>query len=465
MQKSAKTKNVLDTDKIGGLLFKLSMPVFLGMFVQTLYNVISTIFIGRFVGPIGIAALSISFPLQMMGYGLGTMSGIGGMSVISRSLGAGRDDDAEKALGNGFTLAILLSCFVIAILLPFLDFWLKLIGASETVLPYAREYMIYITISYIFMVLSISLLNYTRAEGNANVSMGAMIIGSIVDISLCFVFIVWMKMEVKGAGLATLFAQLCSVLYLLNYYRSGRSYLKVRWHNFKPDLKIMKEMLAIGIGAFVQMFAGSFSAMVLLKMVVTYGGDYALGAFGIAQRIMMFVMMPAMVLSQGAQPILGFNYGAGRFRLALKSITLAIGFSMVLCSAGFLIVYFIPEPIIRIFNDNPQLISIGVEANKRMFLAQPLLGPLMVGTMIFQAVGKAKQAFVAAIGRPLLFVIPAALTLTHFMGLKGVWLAFPTSDLLTFLLVMVLMIPILKEFKQGAALEKNEVALTESHGF
>ncbi len=453
MQEIPKKKNVLDTDKIGSLLFKLSMPVFLGMFVQTLYNVISTIFIGRYVGSIGIAALSIAFPLQMMGYGLGTLAGIGGMSVISRSLGAGKDNDAEKALGNGFTLSILLSCLIIALLLPFLDFWLTLIGASENVLPYARDYMIYITLSYIFMILSIALLNYTRAEGNAIISMAAMIIGALVDIALCFVFIVWMKMEVKGAGLATLFAQICSVLFLLYYYISGRSYLKVRWINFLPDIKIMKEMLAIGVGAFVQMFAASFSAMILLNMVVRYGGDYALGAFGVAQRILMFAMMPAMVLSQGAQPILGFNYGAGRFGLALKSIKLAIGFSVAFGLIGFFVVYFTPEPIIRIFSDDPRLIAIGVEANRGMFLALPLIGPMMVGIMIFQAIGKARQAFFTAIGRPVLFMIPGTLILTHFLGLKGVWLAFPTADLLTLLLVILLLLPVLKEFREGAALE------------
>jgi len=455
MKKKKKRKNILDTNEIGHLLFKLSMPVFFGMFVQTLYNVISTIFIGRIVGPLGIAALSIAFPLQMMGFGLGTMSGIGGMSLISRFLGSAENDNAEKALGNGLTLAMILSVLAIVGLLPFLTFWLRLIGASDNVLPYALEYMFYITIGLSFVIMSTSLLNYTRAEGNANVSMVAMVMGALINIALCFVFIVWMKIGVKGAGLATLIAQLCSMVYLLNYYRSGKNYLKIRLVNLIPDLKIMKQMLAIGSGAFVQMFASSFSMMVLFKMAVTYGGDYALGAFGIAQRILMFIIMPGIVLSQGVQPILGFNYGARRFKLALRSINLAIGWSMILGITGFLVIYFTPEPIIRIFTDDTELISIGVTANRYMFLALPLLGPLNIGTMIFQALGKAKQAFITALGRPVLFLLPAALILPPFFGLKGVWLALPSSDVLTFILVIILILPVLRELREGAAQEEK----------
>lgn len=451
MKEKKQIKNVLDTDKIGHLLVKLSMPVFFGMFVQSLYNVISAIFIGKYVGHLGLAALSIAFPLQMMGMGLGTWSGIGGMSLISRFLGAGEDDNAEKALGNGLTLAIILSVLVIVVLLPFLDILLKLIGASDNVLPYAREYMVYITIGFVFVIMSTSLINFTRAEGNANISMIAMIIGALIDIALCYIFIVRLKMGVKGAGLATLLAQFCSMVILLYYYRSGKNYLKIRLPNMVPDFKIMKEILAIGFGAFIQLFASSLSAMVLFKMAITYGGDYALSAFGIAQRILMFITLPAMVLSQGVQPILGFNYGAGRFKLVVKSMNLSLGWSMAFGIAGFLLVYSIPEPFIKIFTDDPELIKISAATNYHMFLALPLLGPLHIGTMIFQAIGKAKQAFIAAIVRPAIFLLPSAFLLTPHFGLKGVWLAFPSSDVLTFSLVIILMLPILKEFKRGVA--------------
>jgi Na+-driven multidrug efflux pump len=213
----------------------------------------------------------------------------------------------------------------------------------------------------------------------------------------------------------------------------------------------MKEMSAIGSGAFIQMFASSLAAMILFKMAATYGGDYALGAFGIAQRILMFITMPGMVLSQGVQPILGFNYGARRFRLVIRSIKLALVCALVFSTAGFLLVYFTPGPFIRIFTKDPELIRMSIATNKHMFLALPLLGPLHIGTMIFQAIGKAKQAFITAFGRPVIFLIPSALLWTHLFKLKGVWLAFPSSDVLTFFLVTILMLPILKEFRRGIA--------------
>jgi putative MATE family efflux protein len=456
MEKNRFNKSVLDTDRIGHLFIKLSTPVFFGMFVQSLYNVISAIFVGKHVGPLGIAALSIAFPLQMMGYGLGTMSGIGGMSLISRFMGAGDNEKAEKSLGNGITLAIILSCLAIIGLMPFLNFWLTIMGASEHVLPYAREYMVYIIISMVFTIISTSLLNFTRAEGNAKVSMVSMIAGAIIDIIFCYIFIIRMRMGVKGAGIATIIAQFFSMLYLLNYYRSGKNYLKIRIANFIPDIKIIKEMTAIGFGAFIQMFASSLAAMVLFKMAVIYGGDYALSAFGIAQRILMFITMPGMVISQGIQPILGFNYGAKRFRFVIRSMNMALGWSLVFGTAGFLLVYFTPEPFIRIFTDDPDLIKLSVSTNRYMFMALPILGPLHIGTMIFQAIGKARQAFIAAFGRPVIFLIPSALLWTHLYRLKGVWLAFPSSDVLTLFLVSILMLPILHEFRKG--ITQNEIS-------
>ncbi len=458
MEKNRFNKSVLDTDKIGHLMFKLSMPVFFGMFVHSLYNVISAIFIGRYVGHLGMAALSIAFPLQMMGFGLGTMSGIGGMSLISRFLGSGDPEKAEKSLGNGIALAITLSCLAIIGLMPFLNFWLTIMGASENVLPYAREYMMYIIISMVFAIMGTSLMNYTRAEGNATISMISMISGALTDILFCYIFIVWMKMGVKGAGIATIIAQLLSMLILINYYRSGKNYLKIRIANLMPDIKIIREMAAIGFGAFIQMFASSLASMFLFKMAATYGGDYALGAFGIAQRILMFITMPAMVISQGVQPILGFNYGAKRFRLVIRCMKLALTCAFIFSTAGFLIVYFTPGPFIRIFTKETELIRMSIATNKHMFLALPIIGPLFIGTMIFQAIGKAKQAFITAFSRPVIFLIPSALLWTHLFKLKGVWLAFPSADVLSFILVGILMMPILSEFRKG--ITQNELSHT-----
>lgn len=445
--------NVLNTERIGALIFKLSLPVFFGMFVQTMYNVISTVFVGHYVGPLGIAGLSVAFPLQMLGMALGSLSGMGGMSLISRKIGAKEIPSAEKALGNGIALSVILGVVANIILLPFLDFWLRLIGASDAVLPYAHDYMIFIIPGMLFQVVTMALFNYARAEGNARVGMIAMIMGALLNIALSAVFIVWMDMGVLGAGLATLLAQGASMAYTISYFASGNSYLKVRRANYLPDFKILKQMLAIGGGAFAQMFAGSLSSMLLINMVISYGGDYALSAFGIVQRVSMFATMPAMVISQGAQPVLGYNYGAKRFGLSLKTIYLALGASTTFSCLGFLIVYFVPEPIIRVFTNDSELIRVGIDAAKNMFLAVPIMGPIMIGTMVFQAIGKAKQAFIAAVSRPVIYLLPSVLILPRLLGLQGVWLSFPSSDFLSAITIGLLLLPLLKVFRARAAAE------------
>ncbi len=463
MQPRKHLTNVLDTDKIGPLMVKLSMPAFLGMFVQSMYNVISTIFLGHYVGALGIAGLSIAFPLQMLGFGLANLSGIGGMSLISRYIGSKDYAKAEQALGNGVSLAIFLGLFVIAGLLPFLDFWLTLIGASDEVLPYARDYMMFVTIGMLAQTATMAFLNYARAEGNARVGMIAMIMGALVNIALSAMFIIWLDMGAKGAGLATLIAQVSSLGYTASYYLLKKSYLKLRLKNLYPNFKVLKEIFSIGIGAFMQHFAGSLSSMLLISMVVSYGGDYALSAFGIVQRIQMFASMPAMVIAQGVQPILGFNYGARRFKLVLKCISMGMTSSIVLTFVTWGIVYFVPEPIVRLFSNDPQLITVGVEAARGIMVVLPIVGPIMVGTMVFQAIGKPGRAFIAAVSRPVIFMIPSLFILAHFLGIMGVWYTFAASDVLTLIAVALLLIPIIKQVQRAAA-DEDKTRLSASPG-
>jgi len=456
MQNQPPNHNILDTDRIGWLLLKLSAPAFFGMFVQALYNVVNTIFIGQFVGTLAIAGLSIAFPLQMLVMGLSMMVGMGGASLVSRLLGSGDKEGAELALGNGISLSILLGVLAMVAILPFIDFWLKLIGASEAVLPYAREYLFIIIIGSVFNILAMALLNYARAEGNARVGMTAMILGAGLNIILDAIFIVWLKMGVRGAAMGTVIGQTVSMVYLLAYYLSGSSYLKIRLRNLRPDLSILKRMFSVGMASFAQTVAGSLSAMLLINMVSTYGGDIALGAFGIIQRVMMFAIMPGIVIGQGLQPILGYNYGAGRYNLALKSIKIAAIVATSLSLFAFLVLYFSPQIFIQVFSKDPELISIGIYTAKLVFLSMPFMGLIMVGQLIFQAIGKGMQAFITAIVRPVVFLIPMVLILSHFWQLDGVFLSFPASDALTFLLVVGLISPIISQFRKAAVKQKRD---------
>jgi putative MATE family efflux protein len=443
-----RNQNVLDTDHIGRLLVKLTLPAFLGMFVMTLYNVVDTIFIGHYVGPLGIAGLSIVFPLQMISIGIGHMMGMGGASLISRMIGANNVPRAEHALGNAFSGTIIASAIVMILCLSNVDFWVRLMGASETILPYARDYMTIILFGMFFMSFAMSMNFLIRAEGNARVPMTGMIIGAGSNIVLDAIFIIPLDMGVQGAAIATVIAQLISSLYFLSYHFTGKSFLKIHTRNLMIQWQIMKEILAIGVSALAMVVAGSIAAVFVNRLLVFYGGDLHISAFGVLHRILMFALMPGLVTGQGLQPILGFNYGARRFDRALKVIRIAIVFATCWSILAFIALYFFPEPFVRIFSTDTALIDISIYAAKRIFLVLPVIGFMMVGAIIFQAIGKVVQSIISSLARPALFLLPTVLILPRFLGIDGVWLAFPLTDLLTFLLTLALLIPQLIDFRR-----------------
>ena len=456
MAKQNNSRNVLDTEHVGQLLFKLTLPAFFGMFVQTLYNVVNTIFIGHTAnGEMAIAGLSIVFPVQMLFMGVGMMVGMGGTSLISRFIGSRENDRAERTLGNGITCIIILSVLLTAILLPNIDGFLRLIGASDEVLPFARDYLRIIVSGTVFNLIGMALLNFVRAEGNARVAMIANILGAGLNIILDSILILALNMGVTGAALGTVIAQIAVLIYLSIYYLSKNSYLEFHPRNMRLDPTILKPMFSIGVSSFVQTVATSFSAMFLLREVVTYGGDIYLSAFGIIQRVMMFATMPAMVIGQGVQPILGFNYGAKRYTPALRALKIAVIASTCFSLCAFAILYFIPGYIIQIFNTDPALVDAGVRVSHLVFWSMPIMGLVMVGSTSFMSIGKAVQAFVTAVARPAIFLIPAVLILPKFFGLSGVFLSFPTSDALTLILTVILIIPVIREFQRNAATESK----------
>ena len=441
------TKNILDDDRIGRLLLRMSLPVFFSMFVTVLYNIMDTIFIGRYVGSLGIAGLSIVFPIQMLSIGIGEMTGMGGASLVSRLIGAGNIPRAERAIGNAITTTIVLSAILMTAGLANPDFWLRLMGSSETILPYARDYMTIILIGMFFMIFAMALNSLIRAEGNARIPMIGMIIGAVLNIILDAIFIIPLGMGIKGAALATVIAQLISALYLMSYYFAGKSFLKIHSRNLIVEWNILKAILAIGVASFARLLAASLSAVFVNRMLVAYGGDYAVSAFGIINRIMMFAIMPGIVIGAGLQPILGFNYGAKRYDSALKAIKLAIAAATACCVVVFIVLYFAPEPFIRLFTTDNELIALSSYAAKRIFLALYLIGFMMVGSLVFQSIGKATQSFVTAISRPFLFLIPLIFILPQFLQLDGVWLAFPIADALAFLLTLALLLPQIRELR------------------
>ncbi len=445
--------SILDTEKVGRLLMTLTVPMFLGMAVQAIYNIVDTIFIGKFVPnpQLAMAGLSISFPFQMLTMGVGQMVGLGGASLISRMLGRGDKHGAEHTLANGITFGVALSLLLMVLFLPFMDFWLKLVGASDAVLPFARDYLTVMLAGAGTNVMSNAIIGFVRAEGNARVAMTGMIVASALNIFLDWIFIVVLQMGVRGAAIATVISMGVSVIYVLVYYVTGDSYLKIRARNLLPDFKILKQIFVIGIASFVQTTAGSLSMMMIMRMAAAYGGDIAIAAFLIIQRVMWFSMMPSMVIGQGMQPVLGYNYGARRYHLVVKTIIIASAVAIGVGVVGFFVLYFFPEPIFRIFTSDEELISKAAYIAKQVFLVLPIFGFYNVGSMVFPSVGKALQTFIVAIARPVAFMIPLLLLLPRLLGERGVWFSFPGSDLLTFFLVLALLLVLVKGLKREHA--------------
>ena len=454
-------QTVFDTDKIGKLLLKLTIPAFIGMAVISLYNVVDTIFVGQYVGKLGIAALSIVFPIQMLSMAIGHLTGMGGAALISMSIGKGDKTKAEKILGNAITPTIVFSAILMIFGLSNTDFWLRLIGASEDVLPYASDYLRIILIGMFFQTFAMAFNFLIRAEGNVRVPMISMIIGATLNIILDAIFIIPLGLGVAGAAWATIVAQLVSVAYCVFYYISGKSFLKVYFKNLLIDWKILGSIFAIGISSFVMMMATSICAIIINRILNQYGGDLAVSAFGIINRIMMFALMPGMVIGQGLQPILGFNYGAKRYDRGLKVIKIAVMAATVFCLVTFVILYSFPGFFARIFNGDPELVSLTVYAARRIFITMPIIGFMMVGSTMFQALGKPIQAFFSTVSRSVLFLLPCVLILPNYWQLDGIWLAFPITDGLTFTLILSLFIP---QIRQLIGLRRKQLSIENYSG-
>jgi putative MATE family efflux protein len=450
MQNHTHSHNVLDTGRIGSLLMKLTAPMFFGMLIQNIYQIVDTIFVGRYVSTDALAALSVTMPIQMFVFGAGNMVSVGGASLISRLIGQRDKQLAERTLGNSLFFGAVFSLIVTIIIVPFPAFWLRLVGVSDNVMPYAREYLTIIMSGTVFNLGGAVLLALARAEGNARVSMISMIIQSIMNVVLDVIFMIWLKMGISGAGLAMVISQGAALIYVLSYYLMGDSYLKIRWRNFIPDKKVVSGIFAIGISQFFKAVVDCLSATMIIKMVGQYGGDIGLSTFSILIRIMNFASMPGMVLSQAMQPVLGFNYGAKRFRQVLKSIYYPVFTSTAFGVIALLILTIIPGPIISLFTADSLLIDSAVYGSHIMFLGLAFFGVFAVGQMVFPSIGKAMSTLLVSVLRPLLLIIPAALILPRFFGVQGVWLIFPITDTMSCLLVLAFLIPLIKKFRKAA---------------
>ncbi|HDK27596.1 MAG TPA: MATE family efflux transporter [Candidatus Atribacteria bacterium] len=429
----------LGEEKISKLLVKLSLPATIGMMVNALYNLVDTIFVGRGVGALAIGGLTIAFPIQMIIMAFAQMIGIGAASAISRSLGAKEIEKADYVAGNSFLLIVILSSIIAAIGLFFTEPMLRLFGATDTILPYAKDYITIILWGSIFFSFAMSSNNLIRAEGNAKVAMATMLIGAILNIILDPIFIFVFKMGVKGAALATVISKFVSFLYVLTYLYSGKSSLKVKLHHLKPKMHIIIEILTVGFASFARQVTGSVVAIVVNNSLRIFGGDMALIIVGILHRVTMFIFMPLFGVVQGMQPIVGFNYGAKKLDRVKETLKLSLITTTAFASFGWLIIELFPLVIIGVFTKDAEIIEKGSTIMRVVISMIPLIGIQIVGAALFQSLGKAVPSLILALLRQVLLFIPLVIILPRVFSLRlwGIWIAYPAADILSVVLTVL----------------------------
>ncbi len=438
----------LATEPVGRLLLKLSLPAMLGMSVQASYNIVDAFFIGRGVGPMGLAGTAVVFPLQLFVIGVGTMGGVGAASLVSRSLGAGDFERADRALGTLVTIALSAGSLAAVLGWLFLPSLLLLLGATREIMPYARAYTGIILFGIPLQVLGLGLNSVVRAEGNARTAMTTMFISAVANMVLDPVFIFGFGWGIAGAAWATVISQGLVVVWLGMYVFSGKSALKLKAVHLVPRAGIIGEILAVGASEFAELTAAGFMVAVVIHSMARYGSPMAVAAYGVVSRILSMSYLPVFGIAQGLQPILGYSYGARLYGRAYRAIRLSVIAATAISCGAFLLLQLFPGPIFGIFTDSAALKVLGARSLRIMTLGFFCIGFHIIGAGLFQALGKAVPAlFLSLTGEVILF-LPLVLLLPRYWGLMGVWLSYPLADILSALVTGLFFLRQMKELRK-----------------
>ncbi|HNX29799.1 MAG TPA: MATE family efflux transporter [Syntrophomonadaceae bacterium] len=437
---------------IGRLLWMFSLPAIVGMVVNALYNIVARIFVGRGVGSLGLAATAVALPIMTIIMALSILVGVGATALISIRLGEQKKAEAEVAAGNAMLLLILLPVFFSGIFFIFSESILTALGSSAAVYPYARDYVTIIMFAAPIISFSMGANNFIRAEGNPRMAMYTQIIGAIINIILNYVFIFIFGWGIKGSALATLIAQSVAALWVLSYFLSGRSLIKIYLRNLKPQLPIISSIMAIGFAPSAMQFATSVQQVILNKALMHYGGDLALSAIGIMMSIGMLLFMPILGINQGAQPLIGFNYGAKQYSRVIEAWKKAVLVASCIAITGFIVIRLFSVPLAGLFSQgDTALTNLTSHAMLIYFTAFPIVGFQVIGATYFQSVGKPVQAAILSLSRQVLLFIPLLLILPDYWGIEGIWRTAPIADCLAVMLTAAFVFNELKKLKAKSA--------------
>jgi putative MATE family efflux protein len=444
----------LKNDKISRLLWNFSWPAIIAMVVNSLYNIIDRIFVGRGVGSIAIAATTVAFPIMLILLAMSVLIGVGATSLISIRLGENRKQDAEKIIGNAMVMLILLPICISILYFLFSDSILIFFGADIKVLPYAKDFTNIVMAASALGSISMGMVNFIRAEGNPRMAMYTQIIGTLINIVLNYLFVMRLGFGIKGSALATVCGQTFSTIWVLSYFFWGPSLLKIRLKNLRLHKSLVFGIMSIGFAPFAMQLANSLQNTILNKALMTYGGDMALSAMGIIGSVATLMFMPILGISQGAQPIIGFNYGARQYDRVREALKKAVIVGTLIALAGACSVQLWATQIVGLFsNNNVALTTLASHAMKTFFLMFPVAGFQIVSSQYFQAVGKPVQSTILGLSRQLLLLVPLLLILPHFWGIEGVWRTPPIADILSALITASIVSLEIKHMKKKELLQ------------
>ena len=421
----------LGTESIRKLLIQYAGPAIIAMTASTLYNIIDRIFIGQGVGPLAISGLAVTFPIMNLSAAFGAMVGVGASTLLSVKLGQKDYSTAQNILGNVVTLNIIIGLIFGTLMLIFIDPILYFFGASDATISYARDFMQIILLGNVITHLYLGLNAMLRSAGHPQKAMYATIGTVIINIILAPIFIYALDMGIRGAATATVLAQTIALCWQLRIFSNKNELIHLRRGTYKLQRKIVSNSLAIGMAPFLMNLCACFVVILINKGLQKHGGDLAIGAYGIANRLVFFFVMIVMGINQGMQPIAGYNYGAHQFERVTKVLRLTIYAATGVTTIAFLAGEFIPELLARAFTSDEELIRQAANGMRYLVAIFPIVGFQMVTTNFFQSIGMAKKSIFLSLTRQLLFLIPFLLVLPLFFGQQGVWLSMPLSDLLS----------------------------------
>lgn len=430
----------LGTENVWSLLLQYAIPSVIAMTAMSLYNITDSIFIGHGVGALAISGLAISFPLMNLSAAFGTLVGVGASALMSLRLGQKDYDTANKILGNVLVLNLIIGlCYTVGVLL-FLDHILLFFGASSETLPYARDFMMVITLGNVVTHMYFGLNALMRATGNPKRSMYATIFSVIINIILAPTFIFVFKWGIRGAALATVIAQTSMLIWQLSYFRNRQNYIHFQEGSFRLKRKIVTDCMSIGLAPFLMNTAGSIIIIVINQNLIKHGGDFAVGAFGIINRVAALFAMVVFGLTQGMQPIAGYNFGAKQFDRVNTVMKLTVLLATAVMTVGFLISEIFPHAVASAFTTEEELIDIVVPGLRIVMIFFPIVGFQMVASTFFQSIGMAGKAILMSLTRQVLFLLPCLLILPSYFGVKGVWYSMPAADMLSSIIAAYLLI-------------------------